>query len=947
MEFLAGFSSKITFEERHLSHSGELLSYGYLLNQAGSTIPFIGNQYFPHLEGQYSSTESTFFEDYFSKYDRYEAFIEQRVNRPYVDIYSSYQPFNESFRSLFPFLKIALQKIKPGRPILNLWDRNGWTTALLINMFPHNPIYSVWEGDKDVLGYQGYAFWFGQNDNLKVLFCQLDKKLPLPTDFFDLVVGYDALHRFELKPLLSEINRITNEDSAIIFPHVHLSNSEPFPFFERGGIRLHGLEYQHHFDNDVANGRSGYVFSEPNLFELNDISQDGVERELLSEPETEDYNALIALLPKSWQSNRLSPMRLTDLTKRYDSSDIRVIINPLYDFNLSTYTVKLSLADSEVNQLLARHPVYQSWLQEEISLTSFQTITIFLVQLGYTIEEIILKTHHDFDVLGELALLESLGLVQCLPLSLKHLSMQMFIGKQKILKAIPDLGQFWKDTANAYGDRDYVRLYDESVFTYSEIDELVQLTAQRLGINYSNGDSIAIISEPHLESIVLFWAAMLNGIIIVPINKNWNNETIQCIFEEVKPAIMFVSESNKSIISSLEPVEHVIFDSELSEANDHVYFSTWLEQSEEYNETKSISAGSEISPSNIAAILYTSGSTGHPKGVQLDHQALYWSGRNMSSHFNWHSDDVYFCIGGMEFMSGLRNITTSPAHAGCSIYIPDPTSISSLVKIAEELSQSGSTIIATNPHFLTGLVSLEHHLSLDNVRLVLCTGNLLTQSLRKKLFEAYHLPVFNYYGHTETAGICVAQSTSDELDRIESSIGKAVNAIVQIVDENDQILRDGQIGQIRIFSPSLTCGYLNHSKSAFKNGWYYTADLGCINDTGDIEFMGREREIVKTPNEQTIYLAVFEQCLANLSWIKNSIAQSHHNDDLERLVLFVETHSGMAPKNPNNHIIQLIREQITIEAIPTTIIYNADLNYVNGKISKETLNNEMRNKQVI
>ena len=947
MECVNNYYSTTVIGNRR-SHSGKPVDYGYVSNQAGSSFPYIDNQYFLHLTDQFSLDESFFFDDYFERYDRYKDFIQARTKRPYFDAYSSYQPFNESFKSLYPFIKIALEQIDHGKPILNLWDRNGWTTALLLGVFPHNPIYTIWEGNKDVLGYQGYAYWFGENPNLKVLFCELDKELPLRDGFFDLVIGYDVLHRYELNDFLSEIQRITSETGALIFPHVHLSNDVPSPFFERGGIQMHGLEYQRKFDNADNNDRSGYVFSEPELFVLNDLSSAGVKKKMLSQPNTKDYNALVSLLPKSWQAYELSSFRLTDFAARYDSNEIRILLNPLYELNLSHGLAQLQSSHNEIKKLLNRHPIYKSRLQQQIRLTPIQTIAVYLGQLGYTIEEVTAKSQQTLDIiLDELTLLEDMGLIQCIPLSKEHMAMQMFIGTQKSLAQITSLDWCWTKACQAFSDHDYISSFDGSIFTYEEIDELVQMTAQSLRTNYVKGDKLAIISEPHLESIVLFWAAMLNGMVLVPINKSWKNEMIELILGEVQPKIVFVSESNRPAITPLlKSIDYVVFDSDGIEDDDEVYFSVWMESHEETDEAANLIGKIQLDPSDLAVVLYTSGSTGKPKGVQLDHEALYWSGLNMSTHFDWQTEDKYFCNGGLEFMSGLRNATTAAALTGCSIYIPDPESQRSMVKMADEVTQSHCTIIATNPRFLTGLLSLSTHISLNDLRLVLCTGNLLTQDLKEKFFESYSLPIINYYGHTETAGICAAQSAGNQLADTVCSIGNTVNAVIQIVDENDKIITNGQMGQLRIFSPSLSSGYLNHPSDIRKHGWYYTGDLGCINKRGSIEFIGRKREIFKTPNEQIIYLAFVEQCLGTLKWIRNVIAHSHYVNGIEQLILFVETEAGV-PDDSSAHIRQTIHENVTNETIPTAIIYDPNLTVINGKISKDTLVNEMRNRQVI
>ena len=86
----------------------------------------------------------------------YEEFVRRKNRRPLVDD-SSFQPFNEAKKALFPFIALLQRQLEPGNVILNLWDRSGWVASLLAGLFPHQQILTTWEGDRDVLGRKGYG----------------------------------------------------------------------------------------------------------------------------------------------------------------------------------------------------------------------------------------------------------------------------------------------------------------------------------------------------------------------------------------------------------------------------------------------------------------------------------------------------------------------------------------------------------------------------------------------------------------------------------------------------------------------------------------------------------------------------------------------------------------------------------------------------------------------
>ena len=242
---------------------------------------------------------------------KYKQFLRQKSRYPAYDIYACFQPFNEAFKALFPFVQYIKEHLNKGDSILNLWDRSGWTASMLSGWFPQQHIITIWEGDKDILGYRGFDYWMSleRRDNHSVIFADFERPLPLENNSVSAIVGMDVLHRFNQPEFLSEINRIAKPEAPVIFPHVHLTNNMPEPFFDRGCIQLHGNDYQHFFDEVAAiTKRTGYVLSEPATFMWNETTED-IEKKLVSEPGNNDYNACIAWLPADTNTHRLVPWR--------------------------------------------------------------------------------------------------------------------------------------------------------------------------------------------------------------------------------------------------------------------------------------------------------------------------------------------------------------------------------------------------------------------------------------------------------------------------------------------------------------------------------------------------------------------------------------------------------------------------------------------------------------
>ena len=155
------YNSKLTTGLCEVSGSKQE-GWKMLANQF-STYPYIEHLHFGNkkdllLPGR--NKELTQIANYLStNRNKYKQFLRQKSRYPSLDIYACFQPFNEAFRALYPFVAYLKEFLKEGDKILNLWDRSGWTAHMLAGWFPEQHIITVWEGDKDILGYRGFDYW--------------------------------------------------------------------------------------------------------------------------------------------------------------------------------------------------------------------------------------------------------------------------------------------------------------------------------------------------------------------------------------------------------------------------------------------------------------------------------------------------------------------------------------------------------------------------------------------------------------------------------------------------------------------------------------------------------------------------------------------------------------------------------------------------------------------
>jgi long-chain acyl-CoA synthetase len=225
----------------------------------------------------------------------------------------------------------------------------------------------------------------------------------------------------------------------------------------------------------------------------------------------------------------------------------------------------------------------------------------------------------------------------------------------------------------------------------------------------------------------------------------------------------------------------------------------------------------------------------------------------------------------------------------------------------------------------------------------MCTGNMLTENLREEVKKLFNITVLNYYGATETSGICIAQKLEDT-NYAEVNIGSAIDCIAQIVDANNNTVPIGDKGEVRIYSTNLMKGYLHApalTEETIQNGWYYTKDIGSYTKEGNIILHGRTREIIKTPNEEIIYTREIQNIINQLDFVEESIVVSFLQNDCEKTAVFIVLKpqtSIISQEELKNEIRKIIANTLGEYALPGKIVFVDNLPYnENGKLNNELI----------
>ena len=856
----------------------------------------------------------------------------QILGKRAYDRYAAFQPFNESTRALYPLLKHIRQHLRPGDLILDTWCRTGFTGALLAGLFPEQHIVSLWEGNLGVLGYTGFHHWLSTDvraANWDIVFTHPGNGLPFADASFALVHALDSLHRYPFSPFLSDCVRTATAQGALVFPHVHLSNSEPEPFFERGGVQLHGERYRHYFEHLLtADSRRAFVLSERDLFELDRPTP------LCDQAQTSHYNGFIAILGKNHITLPLTPCAPMFSLRAHP------IAQPLVSVHASTGAVLIDAKNAA--DLLIQHPCYAERLARVLpaTLSSSQIKIWSWIKAGANWADIGAKLHIAPDALRtEAQALERAEMLTTLPIGKAMSRLQTFHATRTISPLLTEqrFGALWEGFSTRYAGRDVLKAEDGSAFGAGDIQELVHaMAALFTARGLRRGDRVVIVAGVHAEAILSVWACWRCGAVVVPLDPAMPNAPRHALIERLAPRLILSDAPDNA-----QPHACKLF---CLQANDGSHEELCNVISPYLGSIRIDSSAQEGEP---AAILFTSGSTGKPKGIVVSQGALYRGSDTLAQAYGLNSNDTIACPGGLHTMSGLRNNCFLPILVGATLAALDAHHFAHPMTAAATCRRHTISVLSVVPAFIHALRACHTPLAFGHLRQILCTGTTLALNAQREVEQALKIPIHLYYGLTETGGVCALLKPGTPR-LADGDIGLPANAFMRLVNESGHRLSEaGATGEIEIYNTNLMLGYFDDpdgTRARLHEGWLRTGDMARIEEEHFI-LCGRVDDMFKTRHGLVLYPSAIEELLCT------------HPDVAEAVVIGIDSAAGprlrawLITRNPTtegweNDLHSWLRQRLNPQHMPEHLaVVPALPRAANGKIAREVLRQEFRDLQ--
>jgi len=362
----------------------------------------------------------------------------------------------------------------------------------------------------------------------------------------------------------------------------------------------------------------------------------------------------------------------------------------------------------------------------------------------------------------------------------------------------------------------------------------------RLGI--AQGAKVAFLLNNGYWTLRLFLGVMASNRIIVPLNAVAGTLQLVHVLGHSDTEIVFVApEYRDKLAQIMAQVERPI---RVVETTDEAG-PAWP------GDASPVTSPAAPSPKDTALLLYTSGSTGLPKGAMLSHRAVTSGGRNVVEGHQLTAADRALCVLPVYHINGAMVTVSAPLYSGGSVIMPRRFSAKDYWRLAAEYRCTWSSIVPTIIKYLLDRAAQEPYDFGNDERLAAfrfarsASAPLAAVTLGQ-WEQVFKLPMIETLGLTETAGT-VTSNPLPPAPRKPGSVGLPYGNEIRIVDEHGRQCPPHQVGELIIRGSNLLDFYYKNpeaTESSIRDGWFYTGDLGKKDEDGYIFLTGRSKELI-------------------------------------------------------------------------------------------------------
>ncbi|SDJ88223.1 fatty acid--CoA ligase family protein [Sediminibacillus albus] len=484
--------------------------------------------------------------------------------------------------------------------------------------------------------------------------------------------------------------------------------------------------------------------------------------------------------------------------------------------------------------------------------------------------------------------------------------------------------------------------------TYQQLESSISRFADSLQqMGYQKGDHLALAVGNSPYFIIGMYGALRAGITVIPINPIYTPDEMAYILQDgdVKGIITMdvLAAKFEAISDVLTDVRHVII-AETGEAVSQSAGDFLLKRMKPFakmiEEGSSVFSRPQLKENDTALVLYTSGTTGKPKGAMLTHKNLYSNAKDVADYLEMDGKDKVIAALPMFHVFCLTVALNAPLMNGGSVLIVPKFSPEAVFKIARK---HGATVFAGVPTMYNYLLQTpgSHKEDFQTIRLCISGGAAMPVALLKNFEQKFQVMVSEGYGLSEASPVTCFNPLDRE--RKPGSIGTNIkNVVNKVVDEFGEELPAGEVGELVVKGPNVMAGYYKmpeETEAILKDGWLYTGDMARMDEDGYFYIVDRRKDMIIVGGYNVYPREVEEVLYEHPEIAEVAVVGMPDRDTGEAVICFVVSEN---PSLSEEDVISFCQERLAKYKVPVALEFLAELpKNTTGKILRKQLREQV------
>jgi long-chain acyl-CoA synthetase len=469
-------------------------------------------------------------------------------------------------------------------------------------------------------------------------------------------------------------------------------------------------------------------------------------------------------------------------------------------------------------------------------------------------------------------------------------------------------------------------------YGYAQFERAVNRTARLLAsYGIRRGDVVSLLLPNSAEYVIAYFACFCLGALAGPINSLLKPEEVSYVLanSEAKALLVHTEFQQKvdAIRESLTCLRHVIkFDDEREATREFVNAGDDLPNVALDGETEAI-------------IIYTSGTSGKPKGCLLTHGNLIANARQITRWLAFTERDRLLTVMPLFHMNAVSVTTLTPLYAGASTVVTPRFSAKRFWQIISdyEVTSFGSVATMLSMLLSTYPEGVPEGLKTEKLRFAMCGSAPVPAEILKRFEQTFNCLVIEGYGLSEST--CRSTFNPPDERRRPGSCGMAIGNEMRVVDEEGREVPDGAPGEIVLRGENIFEGYHKNAEAtarAFQGGWFHTGDIGYRDADGFFYIVDRKSDMIIRGGEN-IYPREIDEVLYRHEAVAQAAAigipDALYGEEVAAFIVLKEGHEASAEE-----ITEFCRQHLADYKCPKTIDFVPDLpKGPTGKVLKREL----------